>query len=308
MTKKAELIIVGGGPRGSSLFDAAREYCSTSKNVRLAGIVADNPDLNVPGKGKRYTSYSQFDCYPAIIKATAQSMEYPYYDSFVHREKSELKEGEYSNFEKWLYNEALGRELGDKRGLRLFFIMACFGQRWRWPIINLCNGWFFNTHPVAHGSIWDHDNPYRGTVPYETMHANEVEQCDLIAHLIDNKFDCGTEATRVGPIDLCEYNGREMYYRRGQNSTVSKARNDDLQRVRFKEQGEFVYQMHLKNACATRFLAQQLITNKDLIQCILAGKSPSAKRMRDIFPKKKAFRTLKSRPKPRFDLSSIVPV
>lgn len=305
MSKQVELIVVGGGPRGLSLIESAKEFCANSKQLRFAGVVADNPNLNVPGKGRRYTSYRQFDCYPEIIKATADSMEIPYYDSFIHNEKDELEEGEYSDFEKWLYNDALGRKLGSKKGVRMLFIMACFGQRWRWPIINLCNGWFFNTHPVAHNSIWDDDNPYRGTVPYETMHANGIRECDLIAHLIDNKFDCGIEATRVGPIALCQYNGREMYYRRGQNSGDT---NEDLQRVRFKEQGEFVYQMHLKNARATKFLAQQLLTNKELIQSILTGKLPNAKRMLELFPKRKATRTLAPRKGLRFTLESIITI
>lgn len=239
------IIVVGGGLRGPALLEEAIKLCSESEGkARVAGVVIDNPDLELKGARVRYTWYPQFDLYRDRMSYVAGQHSLPYYNDYIC--KGHQKIDGFSKFERWLYKEALQRKIGDSRHTRLLFLMACFGQFWGKSAIKLANSWIINTHPVAHGSLWNRDNPYRGPVPYETMHLNGVTECDLVAHLIDETVDGGIELCRVGPYPLLPYEGKQMYFRR-----------DDTM-VRLRSQGDFVIGMHQEMTEPTKLLLRNL--------------------------------------------------
>lgn len=258
-----EVIVVGGGVRGPALLNKAIELCNQSEGkARVRGVVLDNPDLKVSGWRVRYTWYPQFDEYKDLMQETAVVNGLPCYWDYVSKQYRPDING-FSAFEQWLFRIALERDLGDKKDLRLLFLMSCFGQRWGKSTIALANGWFINFHPVGHGSVWNKENPFCGPVPYEMMCREGSTHCDLVAHLIDNTFDGGVELCRVGPYPLTECSGRRMHIRRL-----------DGQIVKSKEQGDFVLSMHQRMCEPTMCLLGKFFN--PLVDEILDNRRPCA--------------------------------
>lgn len=262
------VIVVGGGLRGPALLEEIKSLCHQSEGeAEVVGVVLDNPDLELPGSRVRYTWYRQFDIHRDKMSHTAGVYRLPYYSDYVSKGHQRDKSG-FSKFERWLYTEALNREIGDKRDLRLLFVMACYGQIWGKSAIELANSWFINTHPVAHGTKWNKENPYRGPVPYEQMLMDEVKECDLVAHLIDETVDGGIELCRVGPYPLLPYEGRQMHFRR------------DETMIRSNSEGDFVIAMHELMIEATKLLARKFFL--PVVREIRAGFKPQGNRARRI--------------------------
>lgn len=262
---KLSVLVVGGGPRCLALLDEVSILCSEDERLELVGYIADNPALDVPGKGKRYTSYPEFACYPEKLKRKASFLKLPTYSGYVTQRGRASRE-----FNAWLDNLGVIPS-------KVIFMMACYGQKISRQTIDLCNGAFINTHPVESGLPWNDANYCKGTMPWELMLNRNATSAQLVAHMIDEYFDCGLELLRVGPIRLIEHTGRTAYER---SLACGKK-----QTCRPRELGTFVYAMHLISQFATRVLAR-LIFSSNLIDALIKGKTADRSLIDSIFQKK----------------------
>lgn len=254
------VVVVGGGPRGLALLSEVSRLCDSVKGARLAGVVLDNPSIC---RSKRYTMYEEFAMYPVRMNLLAKTLKIPMYSGSVKSEDGT------NPFEDWIHRDVLK----GRKEAPLLFIMAAFGQRIRKSTLRLCNNWFINTHPVAYGTEWDDENPYRGPTPWELMLLLGIDKAELVAHIITEEFDAGYELTRVGPIEISAYNGMRPYFR-----TVGKqtflCRPSDI--------GEFVHAMHKKASQSTRLLARQIIA-PEVLNLVSKGSRPSKKVIFTLF-------------------------
>ena len=285
--KKVNVFVVGGGPRCRAMLETAYQICEDSSKLRFAGYIADRPRPNE--RSPRYTMYPEFGEYPLILRAVAEELNVPIYSERIDG-SYEPDENGYSAFQRWLYEEALGRHVGDTKNLNTIFLMACFGSRVTRPTINITKGWYFNYHPNIVGFPWGKTNPFKGAQPYENMLevrrklekklGRKVDlRCELVAHIIDNTFDNGIRAFGVGKEKLPPYEGKISYERwtpACQKMVVCRPR----------AQGKWIHDMHERMAPLTSLLTKRVLENRKVIDAILDGCWASRKLIRKIFPNK----------------------
>jgi hypothetical protein len=266
------------------MLKTAYEICENSSKLRFAGYVADRP--SPLEKNPRYTMYPEFFMYPELLRIQAESLGVPMYRDKINGSHLTDAQG-FSAFQRWLYDEALDRKIGDKKDLNIIFLMACFGPRVTRPTIDLARGWFFNSHPNIVGTHWGPTNPYKGAQPYEQMllARRELEEehgefpdfcCELVAHPIDNKYDNGMRAFGVGKVRMPPYHGKITYER----WTPSCQK---MVTCRPRDQGKWIHDMHRRMMPATERLTEKILTNRKIIQSILDGKWATRKRIMSIF-------------------------
>ena len=176
---RARVILAIGGPRGEALFEEALTG-ESSKHIVIAGVVADYPTNQACFAKGRYWRYPEFDPHRATLVQMVSADGLPMFLTSVTR----------GGFTKWV-----------KACRPDAFLLAACAQRLRANQLKMVAGRALNIHPVAAGSSWKCER-YKGPEPYEHMLEDNVDQAELVLHIVSSQFDRGKEIRRSAPVDL----------------------------------------------------------------------------------------------------------